>query len=133
MKKDFATILSPVWGIRMEETAPLIAAAKSGEQTQIEAAIASLEKMLADNPQENFPYHAKYRGFETEIRAKIAVLNAIINNDWQAAYAAYLELGKAMDSLAASCGGYEDVACMAFKCDASNARHLAQLCLKNQK
>jgi hypothetical protein len=95
--------------------------------------------MLATTTQDQFPYSEKYRGFETEVKAKIAVLKAILSgeaSDWEAASAAYEELESAMDSLAASCDSGEDIAEIMFRADAEHAGKLAALCLgqiKNKK
>lgn len=128
----FATLLEPVWGLNEEMVRPLIVAAESQDNNKIEKAISSLEAMLASTSAKQFPYYAKYRGFESEIKAKIAVLKAIVSgqqSDWEVAQSAYKEVKNAMDQLAGSCRDNEDVPKILFHADAEHAGKLAALCL----
>ena len=130
--KEIILLVEPVWGLSRDEVKPIIAAVESGDRNKIEAAIRTLEEMLATTPKDQFPEYAKYRAFEAEVKAKIAVLKAILSNeesDWEKAHAAYQELENALDALAASCTPYEDIAKIMFEADAEHACKLAALCL----
>lgn len=129
----WATLLEPVWGLSREKVKPLIEAAESEDRSRIGAAIQSLEEMLANTSEDQFPYYAKYRAFEAEVKAKVAVLKAIASGEksaWEAAHAAYQELKSSLYGLAASCCSCEDIAQIMFRANAEHAGKLAALCLE---
>jgi hypothetical protein len=136
--RDYETLLKPVWGLDNDDVKPLVDAVKSfvksNDRSKIEKCIRSLEEMLRTIPEDH--RSLKDWAFEAEVKAKIAVLKAILSgeaSDWEAASAAYQELKNVLNSLAASCGLCEDIAEAMFKADAEHANELAALCLKQVK
>lgn len=126
---NYSKLLQPVWGLNHEEVKPLIAGVENGDRSQIETSVKTLEEMLATVSQ---PDYDKQLAVEAEIRAKIAVLKAILSgqpSDWEAAHDSYQELKGALDSLARGCCECEDIARIMFECEAEQAAKLAALCL----